>query len=243
MYVNNLYKKLFFFFIILSLCNFVFAFNLQNDDQAIKNFIESLENQAEPTIINNCIIFTHKPSKPTSTVYAVFSHENFQKIHTYSYYKNKNMFLLILQIPDDIKSLNYRQNVNGLWSTDSSNPNKTLDKHGFQMSEIVFRSQDLEERIQSPHKLNSQKYKFTYVGKPNSLITLSGDFNSWDPFMYKMQETKPGHYSIEIEIVKENFFYYFLDNGEKILDVFNNRKKFLSVQGEVNFFERNSIFG
>ncbi|MBN2653209.1 MAG: hypothetical protein JXR63_12590 [Spirochaetales bacterium] len=235
-------KKIIFLFIILSLSNFVFAFSSENENLAIKSYIEDLQQAEPPTIISNHIIFSYKPTQQISTVYAVFSHENFQKLNTFAFYEKINMYILIYPIPQDIDFFHYRLNINGLWSIDKNNPNKEFNRHGFEMSKIYLNELKYDKEIKTPQQITGNRYKFIYTGRPNSKITIAGDFNGWDPFMYRMKEITAGIYEIELNINNEEFFYYFLDNGKKVLDSFNTQKKYLSIQGEVNFYSKNSIF-
>jgi 1,4-alpha-glucan branching enzyme len=52
-------------------------------------------------------------------------------------------------------------------------------------------------------------------------VSIVGDWNGWDPFVDHLRETEPGRYSISLRVRPGRHWYYFLADGQRVLDVAN----------------------
>ena len=171
-----------------------------------------------------------------------FAHDNYAKVHWFQRlmipkdpadllvngkvsdkidpYEDSGIMFHIEPIPVGIKNMDYRLIINGLWTTDPTNPTRVLGASGV-----------AESRFPLPEKLITALtpptpgvYTFSYHAPPGETITVCGSFNNWDPFMYELRETSPGLYNLSLPFPPGNFQYVFFYRGEKIPDPANTRK-------------------
>ena len=123
-------------------------------------------------------------------------------------------------IPSNVKNLDYRMIIDGLWTTDPLNPLSVTGPSGI-----------VESRFPLPEKpkpllgeIPSGSYRFIYRAEPGETITVGGSFNNWDPFMYELREISPGFYTITLPLPPGSFQYVFFHRGEQVQDPENPRK-------------------
>lgn len=199
-----------------------FAFTLEQPDLNTHLEIRQMKEAKPPYFLGNNCIITYKAEHPIRAVGAAFEHEHFSKIHTFV--KNEfNTFILIYPIETNstIEELRYRIVVDGLWMADPLNPHTINDKNDIKISTI-----DVPDRLSritsTPIVGPDGRVKFIYKGPAKRNVYLVGDFNNWDPFMYKMKESRTGFYELSLHLLPGEHFYYFLSNGLKILDPLNS---------------------
>jgi hypothetical protein len=123
-------------------------------------------------------------------------------------------------IPANLKSLDYRLIIDGLWTTDPTNPISVTGPSGV-----------MESRFPLPEKpkpyldvVQPGTYRFIYRSDPGEIITVGGSFNNWDPFMYELKEISPGFYTLTLPLPPGTFQYLFFHRGEQIMDPENPRR-------------------
>ncbi len=179
--------------------------------------VQGIEKAGPPQIVDNLVIFTYQSKNPIRFVGARFENENYKTLHIYEINKN-HIFVLIYPIPQGVTRLRYRITVDGLWISDPFNPDKEYDETGTVFS-IVKLPPSKEITPQSePYVLGEGKVRFTLKTHPGKNIYLMGDFNNWDPFMTRMQETEEGIYTVTIHVLPGRHYYYFIVDGKKLLD-------------------------
>ena len=131
-------------------------------------------------------------------------------------------------IPGNLKNMDYRMIIDGLWTTDPLNPLTVTSPAGI-----------LESRFPLPEKPKTAAaapdpgtYIFSYRTLPGMTITVSGSFNNWDPFMYELRETSPGFYTLSLPLLPGRFQYAFFHRGELIPDPANPRSTY-SREGRI----------
>jgi hypothetical protein len=191
-----------------------------------------------PEILDNMIIFT--ASSSLRRVGIAFADEGFGKVHWFrqlivprdpldisekekhpNLYKDSGIVFYVHQIPEGVSEIEYRLIVNGLWTSDPSNPNSRRDNSG------LFRSV-----ISLPHKetnlypLNGPpgSLNFSFKGPPGETVTVAGSFNGWDPFMYELAEGPAGSYTINIPLPPGKYQYVFFHRGQRCLDPYNTNR-------------------
>jgi 1,4-alpha-glucan branching enzyme len=66
--------------------------------------------------------------------------------------------------------------------------------------------------------------RFSFKGPPGETVTVAGNFNGWDPFMYELKEGPAGVYSLTIPLPPGKYQYVFFHRGERYLDPYNSRR-------------------
>ncbi|RKX76819.1 MAG: hypothetical protein DRP87_10820 [Spirochaetes bacterium] len=204
------------------------AHTVEVDDFDLYMKITGLRTDGAPEIFKNWIIFTYRPDQPVRFVGASFSDQDFRKLH--SFVKNEHgVYVLPYPLPSGVETLFYRLVVDGLWIKDPNNSSTARDRYGVELSVIEIPPEP-EELIESPEILSDGRVRFYFQdpqdqGKsspPSRTVFLTGSFNRWDPFMYKLKQIKPGIYSITVELLPGRHFYYFISDGRKVLDPLNH---------------------
>jgi hypothetical protein len=134
-------------------------------------------------------------------------------------YQDSGILFHALTIPHDMRELEYRLIVDGLWTVDPLNPQHRLDRNTGILRSLVTLPEPQEKP--EPPDGSAGGLRFQYQGPPGEIVTVAGDFNSWDPFMYELIETSPGRYSIVIPLPRGTYHYVFYHRGQRNLDPYN----------------------
>ncbi|GHV83286.1 hypothetical protein AGMMS50212_06260 [Spirochaetia bacterium] len=220
--------------------------NLYAADLESYEYIDLLLNIVKPSppaVFDDAVIFT--ASGAYKKVGIAFSHEDFKKIYWFKkllvpidetmefrenskippeYLRDSNILFYPYTVPQTIKKLEYRLIVDGLWTTDPSNPSKRFDMNfGIDVSCAplpVFP----ETKPYGPS--DSGKVLFSFRAESGDTVSVAGDFNGWDPFMYELKETQRGQFSFEIPLPAGTWHYVFFHNGKRVLDPANQKKAY-----------------
>jgi len=188
-----------------------------------------------PVIVDDMIIFT--ASSSLRRVGVAFADEGFAKVHWFrrlmvsrdpleipldekkpSRYKDSGIIFHVHQIPEGAGEVEYRMIINGLWTVDPANPNSRRDSSGLSRSII---SLPPKETMPDPLKGPPGSLSFVFKGPPGETVTVAGNFNGWDPFMYELREGPSGNYSINIPLPPGKYQYVFFHRGQRFLDPYN----------------------
>lgn len=197
--------------------------------------VVELERAAQPEFYGRYIIFTFESKRPVRFVSAIFEHEGFQNQHIYQCNEN-GIFFLIYPIPHNILVLKYRLIVDGLIMRDPINPLYEQDLLGIEYSLLKI-TKIIDEEIINPQKGDNGEVHFVFKTRPGRIISLVGSFNDWDPYMHLLKEAPPGYYFITLRVASGRYFYYFLLDGEKILDLYNPDIGYTSGGDTVSYFD------
>jgi hypothetical protein len=197
----------------------------------------------EPIIQDNVVIFTSTSNH--RRVGIAFAHENFATTYWFRQlmvvqdplgapirpgqlapdpFKDSGIKFYTYPIPENLRELEYRIVVNGLWTTDPANPRTRRDPvSGLTMSVLPLPYIPVRHNPLNglPEGLN-----FVYKGQPGELVTVAGDFNGWDPFMYELREGPSGYYSITIPLSSGTYQYVFFNRGRRYTDPDNPRRAY-----------------
>jgi len=205
------------------------------------NRLLSLQKPGAPVIHENFVIFTADSS--LRRVGIAFAHENFANIYWFRQllipqdrrtpillpgenipnpYMDSGMQFHVYQVPDHLRELEYRLVINGLWTIDPINPQSRRDP----ISGLAFSVLRLPHRPTRVNPLNGlpDGLNFSFRGPPGETITVAGNFNSWDPFMYELKEGPEGIYNITIPLPSGTYQYVFFHRGERFTDPYNPRR-------------------
>lgn len=168
-----------------------------------------------PEIVDDIIFFTYQSETSARHVAVRFAHEGFSILHSYA--RNEyGVFVLDYPVPEETSVLRYRIVVDGLWMRDPKNPSMETDRMGEEFSVLEIGRQDLFKA--NPRMQKDGSALFTFRGSAGKDIALVGDFNNWDPFLDRLNETEDGVYEISLRLRAGTHGYYFLIDGDRRLD-------------------------
>ncbi len=181
--------------------------------------VQSIKEARPPEILIDSVIFTYKSPEPVRYVGARFEHEDYRILHLYQ--RNRNgVFVLVYPLPDGIKKIKYRIVADGVWMPDPTNKTREQDRYGTEFS-VVELKRAFQRFTGNPTVRDDGTVTFKLKTNPGKIVTLTGDFNMWDPFLTRMRETEPGLYQVTIRVLPGRHYYYYIVNGDKLLDPLN----------------------
>jgi hypothetical protein len=181
--------------------------------------IRGIEQASPPQYLDRQVLLSYQADKPVRLVGARFAHEDYRIFHTY--FRNENdVFLLLLDVPQEVEELRYRLVVDGLWINDPFNPNFEEDAFGHVFSLFNLRGRPAPAVV-SPEIHREGSVTFYFQTLSDWAVSVAGDFNNWDPFWHRMREIEPGKYSLTVRMPPGRHFYYYVVNGQRVLDPIN----------------------
>ncbi|MDR2185516.1 MAG: glycogen-binding domain-containing protein [Treponema sp.] len=212
-------------------------------------FIErllSLKGPGSPEVYEDAVIFT-APST-FRRVGIAFAGEGFSRVHWFqklmipvdaplprkakdpsTVFTDSGILFHVYAIPEDVREIEYRLVIDGLWTTDPLNPLQRIDPaSGIARSVMI-----LPEIPRRPSTFDGPpgSLNFTFTAPPGERITVAGSFNRWDPFMYELRETRPGLYFLTLPLPPGTYHYVFFYRGSRILDP-NNPNRVYTREGK-----------
>ena len=225
--------------IVLLFIPFIPAFSLEGYSLSIHTEISELKKAKSPFFLDNRILFTYyEGNQFTRRVAIAFETDNYKSV--FPLMKNENnVFFIAREIPKKMDSLNYRLIVDGVWTDDPVNMNSFLSPERLKVSRIIIPG-IYREQLTSPI-IEYRNVTFIYKDNSNKNVYLSGNFNNWDPFMFRMKEERenPGTYSISMRMSPGNHYYKFVTDGVSIQDPNNLQKAYESRGNAVSIFTIN----
>jgi hypothetical protein len=198
-----------------------FLFAAEQLPLAVHLDVTELTKAGAPKIVGNYLLFTFSPRKPVRFVGIAFESQDFRSIHIF--FRNRHgVFFYLYPILQDESRVVYRLVVDGLWRSDPQNPESITDQAGIVLSKVSIPPRQLEI-TRSPIIKNDGEVQFFFKTSPNRLVTVAGDFNSWDPFMNRLTEMKGDIYTITLRVAPGTHAYYFISDGTPIADPLNPR--------------------
>ncbi|MCL2761798.1 MAG: isoamylase [Treponema sp.] len=198
----------------------------------------SLSGPGAPEIVDDLVIFT--ASSALRRVGIAFADEGFGKVYWFRqllvsrdpldispHEKNPNLHrdsgivFHVYQIPEEATEIGYRLIIDGLWTSDPANPHSRRNNAGLSWSVLTVPPR---ETVHSPLKGPPGSLSFVFKGPPGETVSVAGDFNGWDPFMYELKEGPAGNYSINIPLPPGTYQYVFFHRGQRYLDPYNGRR-------------------
>ena len=200
------------------------------------DYLRSLPGPGMPQVYQNGVVFTAPSS--FSRVGISFAHENYSRVHWFRNlliprdaadlhvdgrlqrhidpYIDSGIMFHLEMIPENVQNLDYRLVIDGLWTVDPLNPLIISGPSGVSASRFP-----LPPQAQREASLPSGLYRFNFNAQPGEIITVGGDFNNWDPFMYQLTEISPGIYSITLPFPPGRIQYVFYYRGTPVPDPLN----------------------
>jgi hypothetical protein len=205
------------------------------------NHLLTLPGPRAPEIFDDGVIFT-APSIHRR-VGISFAHEGFARVHWFQkllkakdeltpkeeksknivdQYRDSGILFHVYTVPEEIREVEYRLVIDGLWTTDPLNPLYRIDqKSGIVRSLIEM---PIIKKIPTAFDGPPGTLTFNYQAPTGETVTVAGSFNGWDPFMYELRETSPGTYSLTLPLPPGTYHYVFFHRGQRILDPYNHSR-------------------
>lgn len=219
--------------LLLSLLLITPAFTAGIESVAYNNLVASISRVREPVVSGRYIIFTACGTARHTGI--AFEYEKYKKIYSFQRIIKKDelgkpqkdaqgkalesILFYITEIPPGLREIRYRMVIDGLWTTDPLNANTAYDyDNGINISTLPVEYYEIFQT----NNVNQGHIRFTYNGKPGSLIRLAGTFNNWDPFMYEMTETSPGKFEIVLPLPRGTWFYAYFEGTNQMPDNTNH---------------------
>jgi len=217
------------------------------ENYEIINQLLTLPGPGAPIVQGNFVIFT--ANSDLRRVGIAFAHDDFRNVYWFRQlavsqdplnapippgqkapdpYKDSGIQFYVHEVPPHIRELEYRIVINGLWTVDPSNEITRRDPVSGLSLSVLY----LPPRQTRPNPLSTmpEGLTFIYRAAPGEIITIGGNFNSWDPFMYEMREGPAGVYTIMIPLPPGNYQYVFFHRGQRYVDP-NNPNRIYARDG------------
>jgi hypothetical protein len=184
-----------------------------------------LTRAAQPDVVEGFLVLS--AAGPYRFVGAAFAHEDFAIVHAF---KKNAQGVFVLAYPVPLKRsdpLSYRLVFDGVWTWDPANPRRVVDGSlglAVSLAQVPYLS-DLHlglYEILDPR--DGRTANFLFRGAPGELVTVSGDFDNWDPFIHEMSETEPGVYELALPLTPGTHLYGFVYRGSLVPDPLNTAK-------------------
>lgn len=195
----------------------------------IDSLLRNIDKPCAPVVTDDYIIFTADVNN--RFVGIAFDFENYQIIHRFQVLTTqdedgnvtrKHMFYCYNR-QHKFTTLKYRLVIDGLWTADPLNPNKEYDDS----VNLYFSKVEDPGSIKS---FTSEKKKnvvhFIYKGESGLDLRLAGTFTNWDPWIYKLKETTPGFYELELPLTRGTYYYNYYIGLKPVLDNTNPEKAY-----------------
>ena len=224
--------------VLLSAC-FVLPLHAQTSNP-VTSVPGSLDQDFDPFEIDQLLMEIKGPSKPfISGDYAIFTadknaryvgiafdFENFRNIHKFQlrtiydaeYNAVDSYYFYILKLPKTVQQVNYRLVIDGLWTTDPLNTEKSYSSS----AGLILSKLDAKRYIpEITETVQKRTVKFVYKGESGQKIRLGGSFTNWDSWIYEMQEVKPGLYELNLPLPPGTYQYAFFTGINSMIDTTN----------------------
>jgi hypothetical protein len=198
----------------------------------------SLDGPGAPEFYEDAVLFTAPSSY--RRVGVAFAYEGFSRVYWFRKllipqdpvaapisagqkrpdpYRDSGILFHVHQAPDNIRELEYRLIIDGLWTTDPANTLSRKDR----ISGLVYSVVPIPAAEKTPDPLKGPpgSLSFSFKGPPGETVTVAGSFNGWDPFMYELREGPPGLYTLALPLPPGTYQYVFFHRGERFLDPYN----------------------
>lgn len=181
--------------------------------------VTGLTDSAAPEVFGRYVIFSYVPDHPVRHVGVSFEHEDFRDVWNLD--RNQHgVYLLLYQPPEGSRELIYRYVVDGLWQTDPKNPDYVTE--AFLPALSRFESVGaFPVTPTSPIIDLNGRTELYYYGDTGKLIYATGDFSSWDPFLFRVPEIRSGVYRLQLTLPPGAYGYQFIVDGNFIPDPLN----------------------
>lgn len=219
------------FVILFLICNISNLYSAEKKDEEFvftypyeyRVITNDIKNVIPPFQKDDYIVFTHE-SGPRHIGIA-FDFEDYKTIHSYmkkSHYdidgnQKDSLYFYILELPKDVEEISYKLIIDGIWTTDPTNFQKTYNPYnGIEVSTLQIQNHHINETKETDKGIH-----FIYQGESGKIIRLAGTFSNWDSSIYCLTETRPGYYELYLPLPKGTYYYAFYNGTKSFADKSN----------------------
>ncbi len=197
--------------------------------------IDLIKKAGPPRFLDKGVLFTLDENYGYS-IYLRTDIDDWKQNH----YFKKNLYgvwKLILPYDYSKNKFCYKLNVDGFWENDPNNDKYTEDKYGASLSvlkipeEVYYIQNNPVVEISDSH---IKKVKFKYYNPAAKDVNFITSQDNWSQFTNSMTLNDDGYWEISINFKKGIWYYYFLVDGKKVVDIENPEKKVLRDIKEVS---------
>lgn len=217
------------FLLIVCFCIASFAPLIALDIYESRNIVAGIKKVREPVIVGTYLVFTQEETLRHAGI--AFEFEDYKTVHRFERIpltqqgEGGGILFYILKLPEGMRHINYRLELDGLWTDDPQNPQSFYDYTlGLSVSSVAIPY----SQTQKTTVLQNGAVQFYYHGAAGQSVRLAGSFNNWDPFMYEMQELMPGEYFLNLALPHGKWLYAFFIGTEQTHDSTNHDVVFSS---------------
>lgn len=196
--------------------------------------VSQIDGVQEPYLKGNSVIFTAKDN--ARHVGIALDYENFSQIHSFSKKVKKDennnitdtFYFYVLDLPKNIQEFKYRLVIDGLWTMDPLNSNKSFDSASNLMLSVFDAGREIPDVTEEK---TSGTVRFVYKGESGKQIRLGGSFTNWDSWIYELKEVSPGLYQLDLSLPPGTYQYCYYSGIKSFTDK-TNPKKCYSKEGK-----------
>ncbi len=169
------------------------------------------------SIVVDGLLFTYKDRRAES----VRISGNFSSWNLVSMSRGKDgVWFYFLPNSEFAGRVEYKFNVDGLWTEDPFNTARRDDRRGSYIS-LSENAAPADDKLVT-YKVTGKNVVLFRTYKPGArLISLVGDFNSWNPEHDVMKRSGDGIWRLEKKLAPGTYRYKFIVDGEWLPDTFN----------------------
>ena len=222
-------------FFSLLLCAFASVFFLSakaapvltDEELDYAQIASTISHVDEPYLKGDYVIFT--ADKNARHVGIAFDFENFSKIHSYKqrtlrdseFNVKDSLYFYILKLPKEVQSFKYRLVIDGLWTTDPTNPASSYNN----TARLTLSDFDASREIPViTEKKSDGLVHFVYKGESGQQVRLGGSFTNWDSWIYELKETERGVYCLNLPLPPGKYEYAYFTGTTSFIDETNPKR-------------------
>ncbi len=198
-----------------------------------------LRTNSPPRYLEDGFLLTLPPNTH-GRPYLRMNYDNWQG----TYYFEKSFYgVPYIVIPYDLnsKKLIYKININGVWSLDPLNKSVDLDKYGTELSTLYAPNESrylLTTPIIKTQQVNRHLKDVTFIYKNIEAkeVNLIIHKDRWNQFSRSMVLNRDGYWEITLPFNKGEYYYYFLVDGNKKIDINNSNRSYFEYLKELSVF-------
>lgn len=212
--------------------------------------VSGITEAGPPRVFDDFVVFTYEQRSFVRYVAAAFRHEDFKERHVFTAREREgrpDLFYLVYPIDyarDSLDELEYRLIVDGVWLTDPHAPSVRPGPYGVTVGSVTLNEPPPYER-RSPvfnddgsvtflfalnlrvaptlETVDTRQIAISSLHRP--IVSIVGTFNGWDPYMHRLSgPDRNGFYSIRLPVPEGPHYYYFMVDGQRVLDPFNEAR-------------------
>ena len=206
--------------------------------------LNSIERYTDPDMIKSATTPIYMPdgviiTLPPDIGQTVFIRTDMDNWRS-DFYFNKSfygIYYIKLKYPQNSDRILFRINADGFWLDENAGSDSTTDKFGTQLA-IRRLPAELANLKKDPVIENfDERLKhvtFQFYSPDATEVNLVCSTNNFSIINYSMQRDSKGYWQIKLPMGCGEYFYYFLENGKKRVDINNPARKFDSLHGQLS---------